>query len=495
MVTQSTTRRPAWSPLIFGMLAILLGGLGGFAVASVQQPVMAVASVFVFLALVVIVARVEVGLVVLVFVTYTRFSDVMIRYYGAPSIMQWFVPFLLVIIVIRWLVYGERPAGWLKTALIVLGYSLVGFASLLYAQSYARTLENMSFYVRDAVIAVVVVILLYRASSLRHTIWTLLTAGMFIGTIGLLQHVTGDFTNVYGGFAQSTLMNIIGETSGYRIGGPVGDPNFFGQIMLVLVPLALDRLWSERTPLLRLLAGYALAISVLTVLFTFSRAGFIGLLFALSLAFLRRRPRLMTIFLLVIICIAILQMVPPEYSERMRTLLDFVPGFQQTDPMRDLAFKDRASNMQAALLMFYDHPVLGVGLGNFEPLYPEYSVRVGTSPGRGARSAHSLYVEVAAETGMAGLIALAILLWIMFRTLIRARNDLASADRQQEAGIVSALTVGMAGYMLAAAFLHDAYPRYFWLLFGIAMATSNVTRNELPAGSEGSTRDTETNGR
>jgi putative inorganic carbon (HCO3(-)) transporter len=495
MVTQEAVGKSAWTPLIFGMLAILLGGLGGLAVSSVQDPAMVIVLVLAFLALVAVTARVEVGLLVLVFITYTRFSDAMIRYYGMPSIMQSFVPFLLVIILIRWLVYGERPVGWLKTALVVLGYGLVGFASLLYAQSYTNTLGNISFYVRDAVIAIVVVILLHQASVLRRTIWALLIAGIFVGTVSLIQHLTGDFTNVYGGFAQATLMNIVGETSGYRIGGPVGDPNFFGQIMLVLVPLALDRLWNERRPGMRLLAGYALAVSLLTVLFTFSRGAFLGLLFVLLLTFLHQRPKLITVLLLLIVFTVVLQMMPPNYLERMRTLLDFVPGLQQAGPISDVAFEDRASNMRAAVSMFYDHPILGVGLGNFELHYPAYSVAVGIRPSGAQRSAHSLYVEVAAETGLVGLVALAIVLWIMFRNLFQAHNDLAAAGKQQEADMVSALMVAMAGYMLAAAFLHDAFPRYFWLLFGIAMATPNVARHEIVAEHERSRPDAETDGR
>jgi hypothetical protein len=43
-----------------------------------------------------------------------------------------------------------------------------------------------------------------------------------------------------------------------------------------------------------------------------------------------------------------------------------------------------------------------------------------------------------------------------------------------EAMIVWALIIGIAGYLFASLFLHGAYDRYFWLLMGILLALPAV---------------------
>ena len=44
--------------------------------------------------------------------------------------------------------------------------------------------------------------------------------------------------------------------------------------------------------------------------------------------------------------------------------------------------------------------------------------------------------------------------------------------------MVNALLIGYVGYMTTSIFLHAAYPRFFWVLTGIALATLNVMKNE-----------------
>ena len=75
----------------------------------------------------------------------------------------------------------------------------------------------------------------------------------------------------FAGFGLSSVENIVGTFDDIRISGPVGDPNFYGQLLVAILPLALDRMWGERTMRLRLLgAGSAAVIAAATVL-TFSR--------------------------------------------------------------------------------------------------------------------------------------------------------------------------------------------------------------------------------
>jgi O-antigen ligase len=63
------------------------------------------------------------------------------------------------------------------------------------------------------------------------------------------------------------------------------------------------------------------------------------------------------------------------------------------------------------LHMFLDHPLLGVGIGNYADAYPQYFITIFTDP---LGHAHNYYINIAAETGSIGLIAFALFLLAVF---------------------------------------------------------------------------------
>jgi hypothetical protein len=45
--------------------------------------------------------------------------------------------------------------------------------------------------------------------------------------------------------------------------------------------------------------------------------------------------------------------------------------------------------------------------------------------------------------------------------------------------MAGAIGIAWIGYAVTAAFLHDGYPRYFWLLAGITLALPQLAAHEL----------------
>jgi putative inorganic carbon (HCO3(-)) transporter len=95
---------------------------------------------------------------------------------------------------------------------------------------------------------------------------------------------------------------------------------------------------------------------------------------------------------------------------------DFLPYLQVPDvrgvPLTDenYAVVERLAHWQAALTMLEDRPLLGVGIGNYVPVYPAYAVPGWKDP---LGHAHNYYLHVAAETGLLGLVAY-LVLWVVF---------------------------------------------------------------------------------
>jgi O-antigen ligase len=468
-----------WQQLAFALAAIVVGaGAALLMMRDVVEPVLIIAGVIALLGSAVIFLKPDLGLIGLVVIVYSNLSDVLRSNYGAPSIAQPFISFLCFVLVGRWALFGERLRGW-KLPLLLIGlYGFVTFLSLFYARSFDTALVGVTDYVKLAIIALLITILLRRAPTFSQVIWALIGVGAFLATISVIQSLTGTFDNNYGGFARPPVVNVSDGEETARTAGPIGDPNFYSQLLIVVLPLALDRFWNARSQSARLAAGYALAVIIVTLLLTFSRGAFLASVLVLGIMFIGRRINPMALLVTPLVLVALLQFAPPNYTERLMTLADFLPG-QSSAGSTDYSFRGRTSEMIAALMMFRDYPLLGVGVGNYNVRYLEYSRVIGLDGRLENRSAHSLYLEIAAERGLFGLVGFGALTGTALYNLFRSARLLNQNGHANMGGLMKALGAGMIGYLFTSIFLHDAFPRYFWLLIGICLSTMFVARDEL----------------
>lgn len=97
------------------------------------------------------------------------------------------------------------------------------------------------------------------------------------------------------------------------------------------------------------------------------------------------------------------RLIPTALVER---LLDFTPYLRVTNVEgvllsdENYATVERLAHWQAAWRMVSDSPVLGVGIGNYVPVYPAYALPGWEDP---MGHAHNYYLNIAAEAGLLGL--------------------------------------------------------------------------------------------
>ena len=103
----------------------------------------------------------------------------------------------------------------------------------------------------------------------------------------------------------------------------------------------------------------------------------------------------------------------------------------------NLSAVERAAHWLAGVRMFADHPLIGVGIGNYASAYPAYHPRSWYDP---LAHAHNYYINIAAEAGVIGLIAYLLLagsaLWYSYAAMRRCRDPLLCAA---VLGVVGAL--------------------------------------------------------
>ena len=167
--------------------------------------------------------------------------------------------------------------------------------------------------------------------------------------------------------------------------------------------------------------------------------------------------------------------LPADYLQRLGALTQIFAA-PSGAALQDGALRGRLSEVTSAAMIFGDHPIAGVGYGNFEIHYPRYAQMLALDGRREERQAHSLYLEVAAETGMVGMLAFGALVGGAAVGAFRARRRLSEEGDPSSAQLAQGFGFALLGYLAGSIFLHLTYPRYFWLLIGIGLALNAFAR-------------------
>lgn len=406
------------------------------------------------------------------FIIFMRVSDVLRSEFGLPSLFMVLAPALVALAVARWLFVGHpvgsgwRPAVWLMAL-----YGSVCSASLLYASQGDRTIEALLNYGDGIVIVLVMTLYLRTPKDLERTVWALVGAGGILASLAVLQQWMGASDWTFAGFSRVELRNIYDRSAGFRSEGPVS-ANYFGLILVAVVPMAVERLLHARRRGPRMIAAGTVVAAVTAIVYTYSRGSLVALaMCCVPMLIWVPRRRLGTALLVggLAAVLAAAFVLPTDYVKRLGRLTEVFSAAQGNVP-RDSALRGRLSEVTSATMMFGDHPLVGVGYGNFEIHYPRYAQLLGLDARREERQAHSLYLEVAAETGIFGMLSFGALVAGTLAGAVRARRSLFEAGDDAGERLVTGFGIALLGYLAGSIFLHLTYPRYFWLLIGTGLA-------------------------
>ena len=427
----------------------------------------------------------EAGLLLLSAFVYLDLSQVLVRQHRLPSLLQLLAFPLLLSAWTRRSAPERRRVMLSPQALLLVLYTLVLLLSTTFARD--RALADRSLAENAKALAVYFLVALMAASTglVRRAVWVLIGCGALLGGLALVQVLIGDFSNEYGGLARIKLAHVYGEAFEPRIAGPLGDPNFFAQILVILVPLALHIAWHERRVAGRMLAFASAAVAAAAVVLTYSRGGALALATVLTLSLTSRRiPVRQTATVGAAAVLLLLLFVPTDFARRLTTLEQFLPGSELEVLHPDSSFQKRRLLAAAAWTMFLDHPGLGVGAGNYTAHFDEYAGEVGSAAREYEDPAethypHNLYLEIAAETGLLGLAVFGAAVAVSLVSLRRARAAFLAAGDGRTAALARGFETALVGYLVSGVFLHGHFSRYLWLLLGfVAALTALAPRDE-----------------
>jgi putative inorganic carbon (HCO3(-)) transporter len=410
----------------------------------------------------------------------SRLSDVLIETTSAPSVFQPAVGLVTAAVVVSAALNRRMPRG-LGVPLVLLGaYLAVVLAATFGAREPAAASRALSEFLRNGAVVLLIIAIIDSARTLAAAVWAFLLVGGLLASLGVWQFLTGSYTQQFHGFAQARDQNIAGAASGYRISGPLPDPNYWAQLLVVIAVFAIGRALSPGRRAPRLLAACLFVVSTIAVVGTFSRGGLVALVLGVAFALWQRRPKVSTLAAVLASVIAGIAVLPSSLQERVLAVAPFLPQSGSTGAV-DPSLAGRLSAQLAGWHMFLDHPVLGVGVEQFTYYYYDYTRGLGVDTTLNGLPAHNLYLEVLAQAGLVGAAVLvsviAVSLWRLnaTRARLRLRGHNGSAD------LVGDVRAALVSYLIAAVFIHAAYPRPMWFLFALAFSVPQLLSGPVAA--------------
>jgi len=455
-----------------------------------QKPLYAVAAALALPAAYALVARPEVATLATVFILYTNTADIAVSFHGVPYILGASFILLLTIPLAFYLVVRREhviatpalPLVVLFGIILMLGAATAPYPDLGFREVLKFVAEGLGVYV-------LVTNVVRTPETLRRVCWTLLAAGLVMAAGPIVQQATGNYTNDFGGYAQVShgVFAVPGEAFRSvdlqpRLTGPIGEQNRYGQVMLMLAPIGLFLGWGEQKRSLRLLAMGSTLIILAGMSLSFSRGAAVAVAaLVVIMALMRYISR--TQILCMVAAVALLLVAMPQYANRiarLQGLWGLISPETQTQATRaDGALRGRAIEVMAAVHMFLDHPVTGVGPGMYNKYYIEYSELVGREMQSKTRESHNLFLGMAAETGILGLGCFLGILYITMRDLVRTRRRLLRSD-PRSALLATGFLLAIVSYLITGLALHFSFARFFWLIMALAASAALVVPDRSP---------------
>ena len=272
------------------------------------------------------------------------------------------------------------------------------------------------------------------------------------------------------------------------VSGMFGNPNDLALNMVTWMPVAAIIAMSRLQPAWRrLVAAGVVVLMLATVVFTKSRGGALGLgVMLVALVLLGGKVRRGFGTMAIVSILVATPFMPSSFWTRMESIFDEEQDRQQFTGSREA----RRTVMQEGINAFVERPFTGVGAGQFQNYNP---------PDRKERwrETHNALIQVAAETGVLGLIAFS---FLIVRAAVAAaatrrmlRRPRKRGDPDPLASIMSpsdhsalynhtvAMTAGLVGWFVCSMFASVAYNWTFYYVLALIVAAREVTHDRLLA--------------
>ncbi len=281
-------------------------------------------------------------------------------------------------------------------------------------------------------------------------------SGFIVAAYGIAQYILG-ITGSAAWLDESMFDGIR-----LRVYSTLQNPNVLAEYLIIIIPVTVACFFKERQIKFKIVYGAAAFVMGICMILTFSRGGWLGLLFAaaLFLVILDRR----FIFLGILGLIGLYFILPSAVVSR----------FTSIGNMADTSTTYRVYIWIGTLRMLRDYWLGGVGFGmaSFIRVYPAYAFNAIAAP-----HSHNLFLQMICDCGIVGLFVLLSVIFMFCRTVGGAIKR--TEDREMKyilTGSLSALAGFLVQSMTDYTFYNYRVMLIFWVLIALGLSAARLSK-------------------
>ncbi|OBA85698.1 hypothetical protein A5662_03880 [Mycobacteriaceae bacterium 1482268.1] len=378
---------------------------------------------------------------------------------------------------LAWLLAMRDPANQRRLnrgTLVCIGlvgtYVVTQLLAALGSQNVDASTTQVRAVIGDCIFFVIALLLLQVTGKPWAVAAAIVVPLAVLCLLSLINQVGFGGTATFGGFAE------IAQSQGYlktpRYGGTTFDPNYWGRNLVLGLPLAaalaVRAFRSDRraaalgwlASLMSLIVGVYMAQSR----GTFIATAVVFLVWIMVSGPTARRRGVMSLPLMAGLLLL------PGIGNR---LVDVILDLSSSNPYRavDQSVTARLVAQEISWAMFKDRPIFGFGPGVYTSEIPNYGGIVRTAYlefQEGPVAPHNLYVQLAGQAGIVGLLG-----WVIFVggcAWFTARHAARMKETETDRYLVAAVLAAIIGWSTASVFLHLTYFRTFSIVLAMAGA-------------------------
>ena len=252
-----------------------------------------------------------------------------------------------------------------------------------------------------------------------------------------------------------------------RTPSTLGNANYLGGFLAILIPVILSRIMCSRTPRARWGIILVLLLMVGVLMMTQARSSIVAAVASciLLVALVRSsRPLVVILTAVPVLLIALLlAMAIPGFGERMSELVSF---------NENISFGRRLVFWRAGASAVLDAPLIGHGPGSHGLVIPRFreSDYWMNSSEDIVPHAHNEFLETAVELGFPGVLVFLIILGVLFRNGFATLRSEKGWKRTTAAGLLCAVAAMLVDNMTNVSFRQGPVGMIVWLLAGVSLS-------------------------
>jgi O-antigen ligase len=333
---------------------------------------------------------------------------------------------------------------------LVLLFCLTGLLSIPFAINRQEAWAEFSgTFIRCIIVFVVIVNVVRTEARLKGLLFLALAAGIWLSAEAINDYRLG-------------LMTIEGYRAAGRGTGIFGNTNDMALHLVTVLPIPVALLFGSKGMARKLLFGACAATMISAIVLSYSRGAFLGMVVVLLFIALKVGRRRRAEIMLAVLGFAgvIVLLAPDKYGIRLLSIV--VPSL---DP--EGSADSRRGELFRSIYVALRHPLLGIGMGNYQP---EMSYK--------GLVTHNSYTQVASEMGMTALACYTMFIVTPLKKLAQIVRETFEIPDSRFHHLALGLQASLIAYLVSSFFLAVAYNWYVFYLVGYAVCLRRLYEAE-----------------